>query len=121
MRKTYNNQVEVVLDVMGGKWKSHIIFNLGSGPVRTGELKRLVTGITQKMLIEKLKELEQDGLVSRIVHNQVPPKVEYSLTNLGASLNDVLKGVCDWGDLYVKQRYSEDEVIIRANEHDTHP
>ncbi|MBO7744399.1 helix-turn-helix transcriptional regulator [Paenibacillus sp. MWE-103] len=117
MEKIYNNQVEVVLDIIGGKWKSHIILHLGNGPVRTGELKRLVTGITQKMLIEKLKELEQDGLVSRTVYNQVPPRVEYSLTTFGASLKDVLKVVCDWGDDYVRQRYPNDEVIIK---HDLH-
>ncbi|MZQ84861.1 MarR family transcriptional regulator [Paenibacillus sp. 5J-6] len=116
MKKTYNNQIEVVLDLIRGKWKSHIIFHLGSGPVRTGELIRLVTGVTQKMLIEQLKELEQDGLVSRKVYNQVPPKVEYSLTDYGSSLKDVLRVVCDWGDDYVKRRYPGGEVTIRANE-----
>ncbi|NBD28140.1 winged helix-turn-helix transcriptional regulator [Paenibacillus glycinis] len=105
MKKIYNNQVEVVLDLIGGKWKSHIIFHLGSGPVRTGELIRLVAGITQKMLIEQLKELERDGLISRKSYNQVPPRVEYSLTNYGSSLKDILKVVCDWGDDYVKDRY----------------
>ncbi|MBA2944188.1 helix-turn-helix transcriptional regulator [Paenibacillus sp. CGMCC 1.16610] len=116
MKKTYNNQIEVVLDIIRGKWKSHIIFHLGSGPVRTGELIRLVTGVTQKMLIEQLKELEQDGLVSRKVYNQVPPKVEYSLTDYGSSLKDILKVVCDWGDDYVKRRYPDGEVTIRTNE-----
>lgn len=116
MKKTYNNQIEVVLDIIRGKWKSHIIFHLGSGPVRTGELIHLVNGVTQKMLIEQLKELEQDGLIARKVYNQVPPKVEYSLTNYGSSLRDILKVVCDWGDDYIKHRYPDGEVTIRTNE-----
>lgn len=118
MKKIYNNQVEVVLDLIGGKWKSEIIYHLGSGPIRTGELKRLVTGITQKMLIEKLKELEKDGLIIREAYNQVPPKVEYSLTNYGSSLKEILRVVCDWGDDYIKNRYPEGQVTILAHKHD---
>ncbi|WP_042164612.1 winged helix-turn-helix transcriptional regulator [Paenibacillus gorillae] len=121
MKKEYNNQVEVVLDIIGGKWKSHIIYHLASGPTRTGELKHLVTGITQKMLIEQLKELETDGLINRKVFNQVPPKVEYSLTDYGASLRDVLKVVCEWADEYVNYRYPAGEVSIKTKEHDVSP
>ncbi|PFE54440.1 MarR family transcriptional regulator [Bacillus cereus] len=117
MKKEYNNRIEVVLDVIGGKWKSHIVYHLTSGPTRTGELKRLVTGITQKMLTEQLKELEKDGLVSRKVYNQVPPKVEYSLTEQGQSLKQGLKVLCDWGSDYIKHKYPNGEVIVKEDDH----
>lgn len=117
MKKEYNNRVEVVLDVIGGKWKSHILYHLTSGPTRTGELKRLVTGITQKMLTEQLKELEKDGLVSRKVYNQVPPKVEYSLTEQGQSLKKGLKVLCDWGSGYIEHKYPNGEVIVKEDDH----
>ncbi|MBJ7986812.1 MULTISPECIES: winged helix-turn-helix transcriptional regulator [Bacillus] len=86
-------------------------------PALTGELKRLVTGITQKMLTEQLKELEKDGLVSRKVYNQVPPKVGYSLTKQGQSLKEVLKVLCDWGSDYIKQRYPNGEVLVKEDDH----
>ncbi|WP_028595710.1 winged helix-turn-helix transcriptional regulator [Paenibacillus assamensis] len=113
MQKQYNNRIEVVLEVIGGKWKAHILYHLTKGPIRTGELKRLVTGITQKMLTEQLKELEQDGLIVRKVYNQVPPKVEYTLTEYGQSLKEVLKVLCDWGGDYIKFRYPNGEVTVR--------
>ena len=116
MKKEYNNRFEVVLEVIGGKWKSHILYHLTRGPIRTGELKRLVTGITQKMLTEQLKELERDGLISRKVYNQVPPKVEYSLTEHGESLKEVLKVLCDWGGDYIKHRYPNGEVIVKNSD-----
>lgn len=116
MKKEYNNRFEVVLEVIGGKWKSHILYHLTRGPIRTGELKRLVTGITQKMLTEQLKELERDGLISRKVYNQVPPKVEYSLTEHGESLKEVLKVLCDWGGDYLKRRYPNGEVIVKNSD-----
>ncbi|UHA72012.1 winged helix-turn-helix transcriptional regulator [Paenibacillus sp. 481] len=118
MEKQYNNRIEVVLEVIGGKWKAHILYHLARGPIRTGELKRLVTGITQKMLTEQLKELEQDGLISRKVYNQVPPKVEYSLTEYGESLKEVLKVLCDWGGEYIKYKYPNGEVVVRNSEGD---
>ncbi|MFD0589698.1 winged helix-turn-helix transcriptional regulator [Paenibacillus sp. GCM10027627] len=116
MEKQYNNRIEVVLDVIGGKWKTHILYHLTRGPIRTGELLRLVTGITQKMLTEQLRELEQDGLVIRKVYNQVPPKVEYSLTEYGESLKEVLKVLCDWGGDYIRHKYPNGEVTVRNSE-----
>lgn len=113
MKKEYNNRIEVVLEVIGGKWKAHILYHLTNGPVRTGELKRLVTGITQKMLTEQVRELEQDGLVTRKVYNQVPPKVEYSLTEYGESLRAVLQVLCEWGGEYIAYKYPNGEVIIK--------
>jgi DNA-binding HxlR family transcriptional regulator len=110
--KTYFCDFEVTMDVIGGKWKGLIVYFLIEGPKRTSELKRIVTGITQKMLIQTLRELEADGIVVRKSYNQVPPKVEYSLTELGESLGPIMMSLCNWGGDYVKQTFSEDEVLI---------
>src|SRR5215472_7451082 len=76
---TFNCPVEIPIDVLGGKWKLVLIYHLLSGPQRNGELSRLVPGITQKMLTQQLRELEQDGIVIRTVHHEVPPKVVYTI------------------------------------------
>mgnify|MGYP001583551246 CR=1 FL=1 len=89
--------VEVTLDVIGGKWKGMILFRLMEGTKRFSELRRLLPKVTQRTLTNQLRELERDGLVLRKVYAQVPPKVEYSLTDLGKSLNDVLAHLRDWG------------------------
>ena len=82
---------------IGGKWKIRILFNLSSkNKVRFGELKRNLKTITQQMLSKQLKELEQDGIVNRKVHQIVPPKVEYSLTEFGNSLIPILRSLSDW-------------------------
>jgi len=98
--KVYHCDFEVTMEVIGGKWKGLILYNLINGPKRTSELKRVVHGITQKMLIQTLRELEDDGLVNRKMFNQVPPKVEYSTTELGQSLESILIALCQWGDRY---------------------
>ncbi|WP_025194416.1 winged helix-turn-helix transcriptional regulator [Enterococcus faecalis] len=100
MTKKYNNSLEFVLEIVGGKWKVHILYNLADGPVRTGQLKSSINGVTQKVLTNQLRELEKDGLVVRKSYNQVPPKVEYSLTDTGKTLHVVLKSLCDWGKEY---------------------
>ena len=82
---------------IGGKWKIRILFNLSSKKkVRFGELKRNLKTVTQQMLSKQLKELEQDGIVNRKVHEVVPPKVEYSLTEFGNSLIPILRSLSDW-------------------------
>lgn len=85
------------LDVIGGKWKSLILWEVHERPVRFGELKRRVPGISEKMLIQQLREMEADGVVHREVYHEVPPKVEYSVTELGASLNEALAPLAEWG------------------------
>ncbi|WP_420161883.1 winged helix-turn-helix transcriptional regulator [Nocardiopsis sp. CNT-189] len=83
---------------MGGKWKGLILFWLGEGPHRFGELRRAVEGISERMLILQLRELQAAGLVHREVHQQVPPKVEYSLTGFGRSLTDAMAPLGEWGE-----------------------
>ena len=90
--------LDVALDVVGGKWKALIIWALGVEPRRTGELRRELEGVSEKMLIQQLRELESDGVVARTVHDQVPPKVVYSLTPTGIALELALRPLGDWGD-----------------------
>nr|WP_228454781.1 helix-turn-helix domain-containing protein [Streptomyces alkaliphilus] len=83
---------------MGGKWKGLILFELGQRPLRFGELRRAVRGISERMLILQLREMEAGGLVHREVYRQVPPKVVYSLTGLGESLNAAMVPLGEWGE-----------------------
>ncbi|WP_072622306.1 winged helix-turn-helix transcriptional regulator [Spirulina major] len=89
--------VERTLAVIGGRWKVLILRELLGGVRRFGELQRALTGITQKMLTQQLREMEADGIVHREVYAQVPPKVEYSLTGLGESLRPILAVMHEWG------------------------
>lgn len=89
--------LDVSLAVMGGKWKPLILYYLRAGPKRFAELKRLVAGISEKVLIQQLRELTTADVVSRHDYQQVPPKVDYSLTALGETLVEALLPLCDWG------------------------
>ena len=91
---------EVTLALIAGRWKIPLIFHLLAGAKRFSELFRALTGVTQKMLTQQLREMEQHGLVERKVFAQVPPKVVYSLTPLGRSLKPVVDAMCRWGDLH---------------------
>lgn len=101
--KTYNCPIEASLDVIGGKWKTLILWWLHQRTCRFAELRRLIPGITEKMLIQQLRELEADGIVARRVYPTVPPKVEYSLTKYGRSLERALHAICDWGRAHMKR------------------
>jgi DNA-binding HxlR family transcriptional regulator len=90
-------------EVIGGKWKAVILWELHTQVRRFGELRRLLDGISEKMLIQQLRELEADGLVRRQVFHEVPPRVEYSATKLGNSLNTALAPLADWGERYLKE------------------
>jgi DNA-binding HxlR family transcriptional regulator len=92
--------VTAALEIMGGKWKPIILFVLAEEPHRFGELRRRVPKITQKMLTQALRELEKDKLVSRRIYASIPPKVEYSLTDLGRQLGPILDQVYQWGKDY---------------------
>ncbi|MFN8372362.1 MAG: helix-turn-helix domain-containing protein [Anaerolineae bacterium] len=92
--------VEVTLDVISGKWKGVILFHLLKGERRFNELRRLLPDVTQRMLTLQLRELEEDGIVQRKVFQEVPPHVEYSLTEFGRTLEPMLLLMRDWGDEY---------------------
>ena len=104
----YGCSVEAALDVIGVKWKGVVLFHLLADTRRFGELQRLIPNITRRMLTRSLRQLESEGLVHREVYKQVPPKVEYSLTEYGRTLKPIIKGLRAWGDEYMK-RLSERE------------
>ncbi len=89
--------VEATLELIGGKWKGVILYHLLERTYRFGELKKVMPGITQRMLTKQLRELERDGIIHRKVYAQVPPKVEYSLTESGETLKEVIIKMRDWG------------------------
>lgn len=93
--------VETTLKIIGDKWKVLILRDLFTGTKRFNELKRSLSDVTQKMLTQQLRELENDGIIHREVYPVVPPKVEYSLTELGNTLKPVIDSMYDWGN-YLK-------------------
>lgn len=95
--------VQTTLKVLGGKWKILILWHLKDQARRFSELKRLMPEITEKMLIQQLRELEKDEVVHRNVYPDVPPKVEYSFTEYGRSLEPVLQVLCNWGEAHLDQ------------------
>ncbi len=90
-----------VFEVVSGRWGPLAIMALKQGKKRHGELRRELTGVSQKMLIQTLRNLERNGLVAREVYPVVPPKVEYSLTPLGSSLQPLLEAVCQWSERHL--------------------
>jgi len=96
--------VETTIAIIGGRWKVLILRELLGGVKRFNELHRSLTGITQKMLTQQLREMENDGIVHREVYQQVPPKVEYSLTPLGESLEPILAVMHEWGERYLAEQ-----------------
>ena len=96
--------VESTIKVIGGRWKVLILRELFDGVKRFGQLHSTLTGITQKMLTQQLRELEQDGIVHREVYQQIPPKVEYSLTPRGQTLKPILDAMHHWGTEYLESK-----------------
>lgn len=97
----YNCPVDTTLDMIGGKYKSLILWHLMNGTLRFGELKKLIPQATPKMLTQQLRELERDELLIRTVYPVVPPKVEYSLSELGRSIRPILTAMYEWGAAYL--------------------
>lgn len=95
--------VRTTLKVIGGKWKLPILWYLRDGHLRYSELQKIIEGITPKMLAEQLRELEKDGIVARKVYPVVPPKVEYSLTEYGRTLDPILKTMGAWGEGHMRR------------------
>jgi DNA-binding HxlR family transcriptional regulator len=101
--RAFNCEKELSLAVIGGKWKMLILWHLGKeGTKRFNELKSLMPGITQRMLVNQLRELEEDLIIHREVYPVVPPKVEYSLTEHGQSLMPILESMYEWGKNYME-------------------
>lgn len=93
--------VETALGVLGGKWKILILWNVRDAPQRYGELRRRIPDITERMLIKQLRELENDGLIHREQYPEVPPRVEYSLTDMAHTLLPVLKQLSEWAQVHL--------------------
>lgn len=99
--------VEAALEVIGGKWKGVILYNLLSKTIRFNELRRLIPNVTQRMLTKQLRELEADNLIIRKVYPEVPPKVEYSMTEYGQTLAPVIRALQEWGMQHLETRRVE--------------
>lgn len=100
IKDTYQCSLELTMDLIGGKWKLMILWYLIDGTKRFSELKNSIPSITQKMLTQQLRELEEANIISRKVYPIVPPKVEYSLTTYGETLVPILKNLCQWSTHY---------------------
>lgn len=105
--------VEEILKMLDGRWKLVILFHLFGGQIkRFSELERAIDGISQKMLIQQLRQMEADGIVKRIVYHQVPPKVEYCLTDWGQRLCPVLDAFLKWADLRPSDTASDQNDMV---------
>src|SRR3984885_7830360 len=108
-KDTFTCGLDAALFVLGGKWKPLILFHLAHGTRRYGELRRAVGSVSDKVLVQQLKELQADGIIDRLDYGEIPPKVEYSLTAFGRTLGMALAPLCEWGT-----RYSVDVEAILA-------
>ncbi|WP_042167627.1 winged helix-turn-helix transcriptional regulator [Paenibacillus gorillae] len=104
------NGVTATLQVIGGKWKPIILYILlNEGTKRFGELRRMIPTITQGMLTSQLRELERDGMIIRRVYQEIPPKVEYFISEHGQTLSTVLNDMCGWGFHHIEHKKSKEE------------
>lgn len=99
--KSYHCPVEAALDVIGGKWKPLILWALGDNVLRFNELQKALPGVNSKMLTKQLRELEEDGVITRKIYPEVPPRVEYTITDFGKTLIPILQALCNWGAEYL--------------------
>ncbi len=119
-KKPYSCGLEAALEVVGGKWKPLVLWRLAPGARRFGELRRLVPGISEKMLIQQLREMEAHGIVDRKDFQEVPPRVQYSLTPFGVTLTHALKPLCNWGATHMS-RIQESRAQEEATDRETVP
>ncbi len=115
LEEQFRCPVEATLQVIGGKWKPLILFYLLQGTQRFSQLKKHLPQVTQQMLTLQLRELERDGIVHRQVYAEVPPKVEYSLTATGRSLEPVLLLMLEWGQKYMQQAEQRADQVFTAH------
>ena len=114
-RGPYICGIDAGMDVVTGKWKSLILWELNTyGVRRFGELRRGLPGVSEKMLVQHLREMEEDGLIHREIYREVPPRVEYSLTEEGRSLNEALGALGDWGSQRQKRLAAEGTLVEAA-------
>lgn len=97
----YNCPVDATISKIGGKYKAVILFHLKQNILRYSEIKKKIPGITDKMLAQQLRELENDELIVRTIYPVIPPKTEYSLSELGQTLAPILDALCDWGKQFM--------------------
>ena len=109
--KEYRCAMVLTIDLVGGKWKSMILWIISGRTVRFNALRRELHGITQKMLTQQLRELETDGLLNRKVYAEVPPKVEYTLTEQAKKLLPVLEQLCEWGKKYADENQTQSKLV----------
>ena len=105
--KQYNIPIEATLEIIGGKWKVVILCHLTKGTKRTSELQRLIPEISVRMLTQQLRELEEDGVITREIYKEIPPRVEYSLTDYGWSFQYVLNQLTAWGERCIDRKNTE--------------
>jgi DNA-binding HxlR family transcriptional regulator len=108
--KVYHCALDVTMELVGGKWKTIVLWYLRKDKKRFSELRKLIPGITEKMLSMQLRQLEHDGFVSRTVHAEVPPRVEYELTALGRTLLPLLEEIAKWGRMMGEQHGTIEKV-----------
>ncbi|ASP62343.1 transcriptional regulator [Sinorhizobium meliloti] len=112
---------ERALKVISGRWKAIVLYHLFDRPKRLSELRRLIPAVSQKVLIQQLREMEEHGLVHRKIFREIPPRVEYSATTLGVSLEPVLLALCEWGQRHAAELNEVDHVadcVIRPRKGD---
>jgi len=118
-RKQYSCGLEAALEIVSGKWPVLILWGLREDARRFGELRRQIPGISEKMLIQHLKEMETEGIVTRKDYREVPPRVEYALTSFGHSLCEALAPLCEWGEKHMKRieasQEEQEERRVRAS------
>jgi DNA-binding HxlR family transcriptional regulator len=100
--RPYSCGLDAALAVIGGKWKPLILFHLAKDTLRYGELRRAVGAVAHKVLSQQLKELEADGIVKRVDYQEIPPRVDYSLTRFGQTLARALAPLCEWGTEHMR-------------------
>jgi len=100
---------ERALKVIGGRWKVFVLYFLFEGPQRLSELRRLIPDVSQKVLVQQLREMEEHGIVHREVFAEVPPRVVYSATKLGLSLKPIVGALCDWGKKHAAELRALDD------------
>ncbi|NTV27668.1 MAG: helix-turn-helix transcriptional regulator [Methanothrix sp.] len=111
--KTYNYPVEAALEVIGGKWKPLILWAIGDDVLRFSELQKALPGINTKMLTKQLRCLEEDGVILRTVYPEVPPHVEYRISDFGKTLVPILEALCKWGITIYAADYENQEAMHR--------